>query len=123
METVEKENQKFETLAWGLLFIWLGIWWGPLASSEILPGGAGAIGVGVILLGLNAARWLKGISINICSTTFGILFLILGTMKLACQALKLSPCEPSVLGIFFIIFGAVVLARELLRASKTSFGN
>jgi hypothetical protein len=117
------ENRKLETLAWGLLFIWLGVWWSITENSGILPAGTGAIGVGMILLGLNGARWLKGISINVCSTALGIMFLILGGMKLACRYLHCSACNLSILGVFLVVFGAVLLARELLGSQKTSFEN
>ena len=117
---MDTENQKLVTLTWGLLLIWLGVWWSIPEGYEIFPEGVGAIGIGVILLGLNAARWLKGISIGLCSTSLGVLFLIWGGMKLICPLLNCAPCEPSALGIFLVIFGAVLLTRELLRIGRTA---
>lgn len=81
MEPDEKDNRKFETLAWGLLFVWLGAWWGFLEDG-VLPAGAGALGLGLILLGLNMARWLNEIPISTMSSAFGGLFFIMGGMKL-----------------------------------------
>jgi len=120
---IDTENRKLETLAWGLLLIWLGVWWAVPGDSEIFPAGIGAIGVGAILLGLNLARWIKDIPINLCSTVLGITFFTLGGLELACGFLSFPSCEPSVLGILLISFGAVLLTRELRGIRKTGFEN
>ena len=122
MDNTQALNRSLETLAWGLLFIWLGIWWGIIGLREFLPGGTGAFGIGLILLGLNGARWLKGISISLFSTSLGIFFLVLGGLKLARVVLHLPPFELPLCGIFLIVLGAILLSRELLQARERSFG-
>ncbi len=122
METTA-ENRILETLAWGALFIWLGIWWIAPEDSPMFPAGTGAVGVGIILLGLNVARWLKGVSINLCSTVLGATFLILGGMKLTCGFLNCQSCNPSLPGVLLIVLGTVLLTRELLALGKRGFGN
>jgi hypothetical protein len=121
MNATENLNRRFETLAWGLLFLWLGAWWG-FWDSGILPGGSGALGVGLILLGLNMARWLKGIPISVLSTSFGALFLLLGLMKLADVARRCPICSVNLFALFLILLGGIVLVRELLRVRETSNG-
>ena len=76
-----KEERDLGTLAWGMLLIWCGIWWGLLEPSELLRAGTGALGFGLILLGVNVVRILKGIPINLFSTTIGCLFLMLGGLQ------------------------------------------
>ena len=118
MDGNDTEN-RFETLAWGLLFIWLGAWWGFL-EGKVLPGGTGVLGVGLILVGLNLARWLKGIEINILTSAFGALFLILGGLKVAKVGLNCPCLQMPVYALFLIILGGIVLAREFLPVRKTS---
>ncbi len=117
MDNIESGNRSLETLAWGLLFVWLGAWWGFLEEG-ILPGGSGALGVGLILLGLNVARWFKGLPLNIFSATFGALFVALGLMKLADVARRCPICDINVFALFLILLGIFVLVREFLPFGK-----
>lgn len=95
-------------MAWAAFFIW----WGVTELFPSLPNGIGALGLGVILLGLNAARSLNGIPTSGLTTTLGILALVLGGLELAASALSL-PFELPVFAILLIVFGLIVLAREL----------
>ncbi len=121
MET-GKEERDLGTLAWGMLFIWCGIWWGLLEPKELLPAGTGAIGIGLILLGVNVVRTLNNTPINVCSTTIGCLFLILGGLQVTRLYLQWPPVELSVCGIFLIALGTAILMRELLSDRKRKFG-
>lgn len=107
MDNKRKENLNFETLAWGLLLIWWGLRWWPLES---LPNGTGLVGSGLILLGLNAIRLLKGVPTRNLTTVIGALALAIGGMLLANSVLKLS-FELPVFEIMLIVFGALLLAR------------
>jgi hydrogenase/urease accessory protein HupE len=98
-------------MAWGALFIWWGI-------TELVPGlphGTGAIGIGLILLGLNVARSLNGVPTSGFTMTLGILALVLGGLELAISVLRL-PIELPVFAILLIVLGVILLARELLRS-------
>ena len=110
MDNVRSSNSNFEMAAWGALFIW----WGITVLFTSLPHGAGAIGIGLILLGLNAARWLSGISASGFTTTIGILALVLGGLELANSILRL-PFELPVFAILLITLGMIFLVREILR--------
>jgi hypothetical protein len=77
-----------------------------------LPHGAGAIGIGLILLGLNAARSLNGVRTSGFSITLG-LALVWGGLELVGSLLAL-PFDIPVFAILLIVLGAIMLVRELL---------
>lgn len=101
-------NRNFEAIAWGAFFIW----WGVTELVPTLPDGIGAIGVGVILLGANAARSLNGIPTSGFSTTIGILALVWGGLELAGVVLSL-PFEIPVFAILLIVLGVIILVPGL----------
>ena len=109
MENSKTLNRNFEAMAWGAIFIW----WGITELVVGLPHGIGAIGIGLILLGLNLARSLNGIPTSGFSTTVGVLALILGVLELASSILHLS-FELPIFSILLIVLGVVVLARGLV---------
>jgi hypothetical protein len=108
MENTRTSDRNLETVAWGALFIWWGI-------TELIPGlphGTGAIGIGLIFLGLNLARSLNGIPTSGFTTTLGILALVLGGLELARSVMRL-PFELPIFAILLIVLGAIMLVREL----------
>ncbi len=96
-------NRQIETLAWGALFIWWGI-----TLLVALPAGFGLIGVGLILLGANAARYFQSIRMSGFSLTIGILALVWGGLEAAGAVLHL-PFELPVFAILLIVLGLIVL--------------
>ena len=110
MENARLANRNLETVAWGAFFIW----WGITELFPILPHGVGAVGIGLILLGLNAARSRNGIPTSGFTTTLGILALVLGGLELASSVLSL-PFEIPVFAILLIVLGVIVLGRGLLQ--------
>lgn len=110
MNATQTQTRNFEAIAWGALFIW----WGVTEMVKILPEGVGAIGVGLILLGVNAARSLTGVRISGFSTTVGILALAWGGLELAGTVLHL-PFELPVFAILLVILGVVLLGGEIFR--------
>jgi hypothetical protein len=108
MNHTQVSNRNFEAIAWGALFIW----WGVTELVPSLPPGTGLIGIGLILIGVNVARWLSGVSASTFSTTIGILALVLGGLKLYGGLMGLS-FELPVLPILLIVLGVIVLAPEL----------
>jgi hypothetical protein len=111
VDNTRKLSRNLETMAWGALFIW----WGITELLQFLPHGTGAIGIGLIFLGLNMARSLNGIPTSGFSTTLGILALVLGGLELAGSLLAL-PFDIPVFAILLIVLGVILLARELLRS-------
>lgn len=67
-------NKQLETMFWGLFLIMLGGW----AFIKTAPNGLWSIGIGLILLGLNAARYFNKIKMSGFTTVLGILALIGG---------------------------------------------
>jgi hypothetical protein len=108
MENTRKSTFNLETIAWGALFIF----WGITELFPALPKGIGAIGIGLILLGLNAARSWTGQPTSGFTTTFGILALLLGGLELATPLLRLS-FELPIFAILLFALGAILLIREL----------
>lgn len=109
MNTTQTLNRNFEAIAWGALLIW----WGITELFTSLPDGTGAIGIGLILIGVNVARSLNGLPVSRFSMTLGILALIWGGLELAGVLLSL-PFEIPVFAILLIVLGVIVLAPELI---------
>jgi hypothetical protein len=120
---LSSKNSIFETVAWGLLLIWWGLTDGDFGLVPSLPAGAGWIGIGLILLGLNAARILNGIPASGFTITLGLFALALGGLKLTRSILGLPPVEISLFPILLVALGIFLLVRELMRARKTEFGS
>jgi hypothetical protein len=73
-------NKRLESVAWGLFLIMLGGF--ALVPNDTIPKGVWSIGVGVIMLGLNAARYFYKIKMSGFTTVLGILSLIGGIAEL-----------------------------------------
>ena len=69
-------NKRLETMFWGLFLIMLGGW--ALIPEATIPKGAWSIGVGLLMLGLNATRYFSGIRMSGFTTVLGILALLGG---------------------------------------------
>jgi len=116
MNNTHSLNRDFERIAWGLLFML----WGVTVLFDFVPVGVGILGTGLILLGLNAARSLRGIPTRGGTTILGILALVWGGLDLAGAILRL-PYELPAFAILLIVLGLVLLASELFRIRKTGF--
>ena len=110
MSNTQILDRRYDAIGWGALFIW----WGITELIQVLPDGSGAIGVGLILLGVNAARTRNGIPTSSFSMTLGILALVWGGLELAGAVLSL-PFEIPVFAILLIVLGMMILAGELTR--------
>lgn len=66
-------------LFWGLMFILAGVIW--LFPDERIPDGTWLIGIGVILLSLNAVRLVYGIPVRVLPSILGVLALGAGLAK------------------------------------------
>ncbi len=113
MENVRTLNRTYGQLAWGAVFVW----WGITELFNFLPDGTGALGFGLILIAVNAARSLKGISMSSFSVTVGILALVLGVLELAGVFMAL-PFEIPVFSILLIVFGVIVLVQGMMGAGR-----
>jgi hypothetical protein len=109
MDNTKKLNHKYEIIAWGLFFLWWGI-----SELKFLPHGTGDSGVGLILLGLNAVRYLKGIPTSGWTIGLGIFMLADGMLELAGTVFDL-PFKLPVFAILLIVLGMILLVRQLLK--------
>ncbi len=73
-------NKRLESIAWGLFLIMLGGF--ALVPSETIPKGVWSLGIGLIMLGLNAARYYYKIKMSGFTTFLGILSLLGGIAEL-----------------------------------------
>jgi cytochrome c oxidase subunit IV len=117
MKETQTLNRDLETIAWGLLFVL----WGVTILFDFLPASVGLLGTGLILLGLNAARYLKGIPTKGGTTVLGLFTLVWGGLELAGVVLRL-PFKLPVFSILLIVIGAFLLGSELLRVRQTRTG-
>ena len=115
MENIKssKLNETLEAVAWGTLLVW----WGVTELFNFLPNGTGAMGIGLILLGVNAARLLNGLPIRVWSTMLGILALVWGIVDLVASLLH-PPFDMPTFAILLIALGVMLVGRELLRDKK-----
>ena len=74
-------NKQLEASAWGLFLIMLGGM--AFIPEERVNEGWWSVGVGIILLGLNVARYLKGIRMSGFTTVLGVIALVTGVGELA----------------------------------------
>lgn len=95
-------NKRLETMGWGLFLIMLGGF--SFVPHELVAKGVWSVGLGIIMLGLNAARYYNGIKMSGFTTFLGLLSLLTGiTQLLGFAALD---------GAFFlIILGAYLILK------------
>ena len=73
-------NKRLESAGWGLFLIMVGGF--IIAPPSQIPQGLWSIGIGIIMLGLNAARYFYGIRMSGFTTFLGILSLLGGIAEL-----------------------------------------
>ena len=73
-------NKRLESAGWGLFLIMVGGFM--FVPQNQVPQGLWSIGIGVIMLGLNAARYFYGIKMSGFTTFLGILSLVGGFLEL-----------------------------------------
>ena len=96
------------TVAWGLFFILVGGAWFYGETYGVDMGAVIAIGVGLILVGLNMARNSIGVKMSRFSLGIGILALLLGLARYFGMKLDLLP-------LIIILIGLFILAEAIPR--------
>jgi hypothetical protein len=95
-------NKRLESVAWGLFLIMLGGF--ALVPDNTIPKGIWSIGIGVIMLGLNTARYLYKLKMSGFTTVLGILALLGGIAEL----LGITSLDAALL---LIILGAYLILK------------
>lgn len=105
-------DKTLDDIGWGALFITTGAFW--LVPETLVPQGGWMIAVGLILLGLNAIRYIVRIEMNGFGFVLGFLALFAGMGAFFNLTLPLFP-------IALIVIGAcMLLAPEFERRSISS---
>jgi hypothetical protein len=103
-QTKELVN-RYAAIAWGILFLWLGV-------LSAIPGdqtGLFMLGTGFIFLGLNLARRMSNIPANGFSLILGILALAAGGYALVRPLWNLPHVEIGILPLGLIVVGLYIL--------------
>ncbi len=108
MENTRKSTPDLGTIAWGALFIL----WGITEMFTALPDGTGAVGIGIILIGLNLARYWKKLPTSRFTIILGVLALVLGVFQLVRPILHLTFDLP-VFAILLLVLGVITLGNAL----------
>jgi hypothetical protein len=107
MENTKTLNHNFATIGWGALLIW----WGISFMVGLITIGLSAVGTGLILLGVNAARALKGIPANRSTTVWGIVAVVWGVLD---HTLALS--FGTSFAVLLIVIGFAIFSSLLVRS-------
>ncbi len=109
MDEIKTLNQRYEIVAWGALFILLG-------TINLIPGvpsGTGMLGMGIILLGLNLARYLSKIPTNGFTITLGVIAAVLGgALYLLHSLLRIQQFELPFFPVLLVVIGVIFLVRS-----------
>ncbi len=90
------------TVAWGLFFILVGGAWLYGETYHVDMGTIIAIGVGLILVGLNLARSSIGVKMSKFSLGIGVLALLIGLARYYGMKLDILPLIIILIGLFII---------------------
>ena len=102
-------NKRLEAIAWGAFLIMLGCRF--FIPDEQVNEGWWSIGVAIILLGLNAARYFNGLRMSGFTIVLGIIALLTGIGELAGLDLPVLP-------ILLILLGANLLLKPWFESKK-----
>ena len=102
-EDAEALNKRLEMLGWGLFLIMIGGLM--LVPEQYVPEGLWLVGAGLIMLGLNAARYFYHLPLSWFT-------IILGLLALASGAGDLIGIDLPVFPILLILIGAHILLKS-----------
>lgn len=104
-------NRRLEDFGWGALLITIGTIW--LLPEQQVPQGSWLVAAGIILLGLNAIRYFKGLAMSGFSLVVGILALFAGLGEYYHVKMPLF-------AIALIVIGACILLKPLAEKKSSS---
>lgn len=94
-------ERRLEDVGWGALLLAVGTIW--LLPEKHVPHGSWLIAAGLIMLGLNAARFFSGLRTSGFSLVVGILALIAGLGEFFGIGVPLLPIALIVIGAYFLL--------------------
>jgi len=102
--------KRFDEVAMALALIMTGALW--LAPAGLLPEGTWLAGAGAILLGLNAARRLRGLKASGFGVSVGLVALAAGIARILGADLPFVPA-------LLIVFGVALVIRAATASGKS----
>jgi hypothetical protein len=108
LEATSSLDHRLETIGWALFLIMIGA----LVLWESSPEGLWLVGTGIIMLGLNAARYLNGIAVSTFTIGLGALAIVLGGADMVGADLPVFP-------ILLILIGAQILFRAVVNTGHS----
>jgi uncharacterized membrane protein len=104
-------DRQFQSVAWGVLFILFG-------SLSLIPGEQNdvfVLGVGLILLGLNAARYVRRLPLNAVTLVLGLMAFAVGAAALGARLLDLPRVTLDLWPLLLIALGVGGLIQVIRR--------
>lgn len=105
-------NVALTALAWGVFFVWIGLSWIASEYYHVPMGAYAALGVGIILIGLNAARTFLGLKPSKFSLFIGIIALAFGGTSLMGFELPIWQTILVLIGLFIIAEALSSMAKS-----------
>jgi len=99
-----RHGQRLDEIAMALVFIMTGGLW--LAPKAMFPEGSWLVGAGLILLGLNAARRIRGVKTSGFGIIVGLVAFAAGIGRIIGQDLPVVPVLLIILGIGLVLRAA-----------------
>lgn len=90
--------ERLDAVAWGLFFLWIGI-----ALLTNLSWGVGLLGVGIIVLGAQAARRYMALSLEAFWVVVGVLFVMGGVWELLSVRVGMIPVVCIAAGVLLLV--------------------
>lgn len=100
--------KSLDDIGWGLFLLMTGALW---LFASVVPSGAWLVGTGVLLLALNAVRYLRGLELNVVT-------LVLGALALAGGLTELAHVRIPLLALALVAIGIALLLKPLLKARR-----
>jgi hypothetical protein len=105
-------NVALTSLAWGIFFVWIGLSWIASEYYGVSMEAYVALGVGIILIGLNAARAGFGMKLSKFSLFIGIIALIFGGTVMA-------GFKPPLWQTILVLIGLFIIAEAVSSLIKS----
>jgi hypothetical protein len=100
MEEKQNKNKVFDAIAWGVFIVILGVGWIVSIAYQVSTTIYIALGVGIVLIGLNYARWASKIKISKFSLFVGLVAFALSGSGIAGFEMPFIPTVVLLVGMF-----------------------
>ncbi|MBC8415180.1 MAG: hypothetical protein H8E11_01985 [Candidatus Cloacimonetes bacterium] len=109
-----KDVVRLDNIGWGLFLIVLGVIW--LFPDKLVPEGTFLFFVGIILLGMNLIKYMKGLRTNGFTIFLGIIAIIAGLCAFLGRPVSIFP-------LILILWGLSILIQIIFKKKRISEKN